>query len=137
MSHFSRIQTKIKNMDHLVSALKTLGYNFVLGKNKCSGYRGQTTEVDLLIKLPNNSYNIGFVNNGNNIELVADWYGIRDINSNSLINSLNNEIVNIENKIKQQYAYEATIKSFESKGFDIIEEKNENGEIHIQLRRLQ
>jgi len=136
MSHFSKIQTKISNKEYLISALNKMHYQFKVGNHQCRGYQGITEPVEILIELPNNSYNIGFTQKNGYYELIADWYGIKDINSSHLISNLESEIVKIENKIKQQYAYETTIKSLADKGFFIDEEKNANGEIHIKLRRL-
>lgn len=136
MSHFSKITTRIVNKQYLIDALKRLNYDLEVGQLKCRGYNGNQSDVEILIKLTNNNYNLGFRRSGEFYELIADWYGIKGISSNSLISSLEREITLIENKIKQKYAYETTIKTLEEQGFDLVEEVSENGEIHLQLRRL-
>lgn len=136
MSHFSKIQTKISNKEFLVNALDKMKYQYSVGNHNCKGYQGITYPVEILITLPNTSYGIGFTNNNGFYELVADWYGIHNVNSSDFIRNIEDEIVKIENKIKQQYAYETTVKSLINKGFTIAEESNDNGEIHIKLRRL-
>jgi hypothetical protein len=136
MSHFSKITTRIVNKQYLIDALKRLNYDLEVGQLKCRGYNGNQSDVEILIKLTNNNYNLGFRRSGEFYELIADWYGIQGLSSNSLISSLEREITLIENKIKQKYAYETTIKTLEEQGFDLVEEVSENGEIHLQLRRL-
>jgi len=136
MSHFSTIKTKIKNKEYLIAALKNANYQFQVGSFQCIGYNNQKTDVEILITLQNTNYNLGFIKSNGYFELVADWYGIKNINSNNLLEELKDEIEIIENKIKQEYAYDTTIKQLEEQGFDIDEELRENGEIHIKLSRL-
>lgn len=136
MSHFSKIKTKISNKTYLIEALEKMNYQVKTGNYNCVGYQGNSIPVEILINLPNNNYNIGFALNNGYYELVADWYGIREVNSDHLLTSIEKEIEKIENKIKQQYAYLSTVKNLKDKGFQVVEETNENGEIHIQLRRL-
>lgn len=136
MSHFSTIKTTIKNKEHLITALKKSNYQFKVGNYQCNGYNNQKTDVEILIELQKTNYNLGFRKKNGNYELVADWYGIKNINSNRLIVELENEIEKIENKIKQEYAYDTTIKKLEEQGFEIDEETRENGEIQLKLSRL-
>ena len=136
MSHFSTITTRIKNKEYLIEALTKANYNFKVGSFECVGYQNQTRNVEILVTVPNTRYNIGFKKEGEYFELVADWYGIRDISGSSVINELENEIKVIENKIKQEYAYNTTIKKLEEQGFEIDEESRENGEIQIKLSRM-
>ena len=136
MSHFSTIKTQIRNREYLIEALKKLSYNVQVGNYSCRGYGGNTTPVEILIKLSNTDYNIGFRKSGDFYELVADWYGITGVQGDTLISSLQSEITKIENKIKQEYAYTTTLGKLRKKGFSIIKETREQGEIRIQLRRL-
>jgi hypothetical protein len=136
MSHFSTIKTTIKNKEYLIAALKKANYQFKVGSFQCNGYNNNKTDVEILITLQNTNYNLGFRKNNGYFELIADWYGIKDINSNHLLVELEDEIKIIENKIKQEYAYNTTIKQLEDQGFDIDEELRNNGEIHIKLSRL-
>ena len=136
MSHFSRIQTKIHNREHLVQALRKMGYSAQVGHHQVRGHGGQTTSAEILVPLSNTNYNLGFVKQGEYYELVADWYGISGVDSGRLLQQLQAEIGRIEAKIKQEYAYQTTVKSLQEKGFDLVEETRENGEIYIQLQRL-
>ena len=135
MSHFSRIQTRISNKEYLKEALKKLNYS-IRENSICKGYQGNTIHADIVIDLPNTNYNLAFVNNGKSFDLVADWYGISEMNSSSIISEVNKEIKKIENKIKQEYAYNSTIEKLSEQGFSIDEEARENGEIRIKLTRI-
>lgn len=135
MSHFSRIKTKITNKEYLKEALKKLDYA-VRENTVCTGYQGNTVNADIVIDLPDTNYNLAFVNNGNSYDLVADWYGIKGMNSSVVISEINKEIEIIENKIKQEYAYSTTIEKLAEQGFSIDEEARENGEIRIKLSRI-
>lgn len=136
MSHFSTIKTTIKNKEYLISALGQLNYSAKVGIYQCRGYNGATQNVEILIENANSSYDMGFRNNNGNYELVADWFGIKNINSSEMLNSLNTEIIKIENKIKQEYAYNTVKEKLLDQGFSIDEEQRENGEIHLKLTRL-
>jgi hypothetical protein len=136
MSHFSTVKTQIKNKDHLVSALKQMDYSVKTGNFQCRGYQGNTQSVEILIENKGSGYDMGFRNNNGNYELVADWYGIKGVNSDQLINNIQTEITKIENKIKQEYAYNTVKEKLLDQGFEIDEELRENGEIRIKLSRI-
>ena len=136
MSHFSKIKTKISHKEYLINALEKLNYKF-RQNSTCQGYGGNTIKADIVIDLSNTDYNIAFVkNNDNNYDLIADWYGIKGVDSSSLISDIQDEITVIENKIKQEYAYSSTIEKLAEQGFSVDEEVRENGEIKIRLTRL-
>ncbi|MDD3175438.1 MAG: DUF1257 domain-containing protein [Candidatus Nanoarchaeia archaeon] len=136
MSHFSTVRTEIKNRDHLVSALKQMNYSVKTGNYQCRGYQGNTQSVELLIENAGSGYDLGFRNNNGNYELVADWYGIKGVNSDQLINNIQSEITKIENKIKQEYAYNTVKEKLLDQGFEIDDELREDGEIRIKLSRI-
>lgn len=135
MSHFSRIKTNVTNREYLLKALKKMGYSF-RENSKCKGYNGKTFNADIVVDLPNSKYNIAFKKKYKNYELVADWYGINGLNWKKLKNSIEKRVTNIENKIKQEYAYNNTIEKLKDKGFSIKDENRENGEIRIKLTRI-
>ena len=135
MSHFSKIKTRITNKKYLVEALKKMNYE-ILNQTKCRGYNGNTIDADIVIKVPETDYNIAFVKNNKNYDLVADWYGIKNVDSSKIVTEIETNITIIENKINQQYAYNNTIEKLKDKGFSIDEEITENGEIRIKLSRI-
>jgi hypothetical protein len=136
MSHFSTIKTEIKNKEYLVSALKVMGYNVKTGNFQCRGYQGNTQNVEILIENSGSGYDMGFRNNNGSFELVADWYGIKGVDSSSLINNIQAEITQIENKIKQDFAYKTVKEQLLDQGFEIDDEIREDGEIRIKLSRI-
>lgn len=136
MSHFSTIKTTIKNKDYLISALERLNYSVQVGNHQCRGFNDTTQNVEILIQSSNSTYDLGFRNNNGNYELVADWYGIKGVNSDQLINNIQSEITKIENKIKQEYAYNTVKEKLLDQGFEIDDELREDGEIRIKLSRI-
>lgn len=73
----------------------------------------------------NPGYDIGFKKTGDMFELVADWYGIKDINPEKLLN-----------QVQQRYAYHAVNDRMEVQGFEVVEEVDEKDKtIHLTVRR--
>ena len=124
MSHFSKIIVKIKEKSYLVEALKILGYNALVGNQLCRGYNGNKVSVDVLIKR-NNEYDIGFQKDKDSYVMIADWYGIKDINQ-----------VELTNNLTQMYSLLVTKSDLKQKGFSLSEEKLSNGSIRLIAKRL-
>ena len=135
MSHFSKIKTRISNKKYLIQALRQMNYD-IEENSKCVGYNGNKIDADIVIKLPETNYNIAFIKSDNSYDLVADWYGLKGLDSKNIVSKIEENITIIENKIKQQYAYNSTVESLKEKGFSIDEEIRENGEIRIKLSRI-
>lgn len=109
MSHFSAIKVQIKNGEILQEVLQELGYQVERNTN-VRGYQGNTTNADYVIR-QNNGYDLGFRSNGENYELVADFWGAR-INQQQFVNSLN-----------QKYGYKTLMQSVKEQGFNVEEEE--------------
>ena len=125
MSHFSRIKTRIVEIDLLLQALRDLGLQFEEGAQKVRGFGGQTQPVDVRVKLPL-SYDIGFKKNGDSFEIVADWYGVRGLKQQDFVQ-----------RLTQRYAYHAARAKLEAQGFNLVEEETqESGQIRLVLRRM-
>jgi hypothetical protein len=125
MSHFTTIKTKIVNKDYLKKALTDLGYSYQEGNVKISGYQGATA-VEIKIPTQNVGYDIGFRQNNQVYEVVADWWGIRNINPEQFLQNIN-----------QRYAYHAAREQLEEQGFSLVtEEVQQEGRIHLVLRRM-
>jgi hypothetical protein len=71
MSHFSKIQTSLKDLDLLKKSLNDLSIYWEPELNQVRGYKDQTTFANIVIKQDNN-YDIGFSWNGFEYQLVAD-----------------------------------------------------------------
>jgi len=125
MSHFTRIKTKLVKKEFLIEALKDLGHRPREGKVLIQGYGGQKTEVEVMIPTKNVGYDIGFRKKGEAYELVADWYGIKDIEPEGFLN-----------QVQQKYAYYAVQSRMAEQGFEVVEEEDlEDGTVHLMVRR--
>ena len=125
MSHISRIKTQMVEKEFLLKALKDLGYPYEEGDLEVKGFGGQHTPVE--IKLPLRlSNDIGFHKSGQAYEIVADWYGVRNLKQKEFTEH-----------VMQRYAYHATCSKLEEQGFTLVNEENQkDGQIRLVLRRM-
>lgn len=125
MSHFTCVKTKMVEKAYLVKALEDLGYPFQDG-GTVRGYGNRQTPAEIKLTTKNPGYDIGFVNGGDGYEIVADWYGIRDIKQQQFVEQLT-----------QRYAYHTTRAKLETQGFTLVnEESQQDGRIHLVVRRM-
>lgn len=128
MSHFSKIKIKITDREALIEELRALNVGQVVETGGiCRGYQSQGTKVDILVRL-SGSYDIGFVENDGGLECVADWYGIKIPQANSLeaFTSL----------LNQRYGVAVSKRELKAKGFSVTEEKLSNGTVRVVARRM-
>ncbi|HEY9633057.1 MAG TPA: DUF1257 domain-containing protein [Coleofasciculaceae cyanobacterium] len=109
MSHFTTIKVQIKNGEILNQTLQELGYNVEYNK-KVRGYQGNKTDAEYVIR-QDNGYDLGFRRNGENYDLVADFWGAR-IDEKAFVNT-----------IMQKYAHKTLMASVNEQGFNIEEEE--------------
>lgn len=125
MSHFTTIKTKIVEKEYLKQALSELGYAYQEGNVQIRGYQGNQTSVAIKIPTKNSGYDIGFRHSNNSYEIVADWWGIRDIKQDQFLQ-----------QVSQRYAYHAAKAKLAEQGFSLVSEEAQEGErIHLVLRR--
>ena len=123
MSHFTRIQTQIREREGLLQALTDLHYQYRAGDNlECRGWMGRGEKVEVVMET-GCDYDIGFVRRNASYEAVADWdYGIHkktDIRQKTLVEQLN-----------QRYAYNGVRQYVEERNLIIEEERvTADGEI--------
>src|SRR5947207_15862432 len=96
MSHFTRVKTKIVEKQHLLSALRDLGHAPQEGNVTIRGWGGRTAKAQVKIATKSAGYDIGFQEKDGSFDIVADWYGIRDIRRAAFVDPLS-----------QRYAYRA------------------------------
>ncbi len=126
MSHFSTIRTRLANRGYLEAALGDLGLRVEEGSLEIRDFAGTRTPVEIRVKVDGGRHAIGFRRVGDAFELVADWYGIRQLDR-----------ATFPSRLAQRYAYHATRAKLEQQGFDMVEEKfEETGQIRIVLRRM-
>ena len=124
MSHFTTIKTKIVEKEYLKQALSELGHNYQEGNVNIRGYQGIQTPVAIKIPTKNTGYDIGFRQSNNAYEIVADWWGIKDIKQDRFLQ-----------QVSQRYAYHAAKAKLEEQGFSLVSEEAKEGErIHLVLR---
>ena len=126
MSHFTKIKTKLYNLETLKKSLTDLNFSWLAGESKVRGYQGQTHSAELLIQQENN-HDIGFKWNGNEYELVTDlMFWSQDYSVDKFLNRVN-----------QRYAYNSIIGVSEKEGFQFTQtETSEDGSIRLVLRRF-
>ena len=125
MSHFTTIKTKIVEKEYLKQALSELGHNYQEGNVQIRGYQGIQTPVAIKILTKNTSYDIGFRQSNNAYEIVADWWGIKDIKQDWFLQ-----------QVSQRYAYQTVKAKLEEQGFALVSQEAQEGKrIHLVLRR--
>lgn len=129
MSHFTSVETKIKNVMRLEQVLKELGFAYTKAeqhqKVHVKGYLRQTTEADLVIHASKN-YEIG-VNidaETGNASFVADWEFV-EMNA-----GFSQE--EFTRKVMQRYAYHTVKEEVVARGYT-LEEETVDEENHIHL----
>ena len=126
MSHFTTVQTQIVLKEFLKKALEDLGMRCEEGNVEVRGYGGARTPVEIRVPTRNQGYDLGFRKQGENYELVADWWGIRDIKREEFVP-----------RLTQRYAYHAAKDRLEQQDFTIVEEEVQQDQtIHITVRRM-
>lgn len=122
MSHFTTIKVQIKNGQILHEVLQELGYKVEVN-TQVRGYLGERTDAEYVIRR-SNGYDLGFRLQGEEYELVADFWGAK-IDPQQLINS-----------ITQKYAHKTLLSTVEQEGFTIEEEETlEDGTVRVVIGR--
>lgn len=126
MSHFTRIRTQMVEKEYITQALQDLGYSCEVGQVEIRGYGGQRTSVEIRMSTSSPGYHIGFRKSGETYELVADWWGIEEIQKDAFVQQLT-----------QRYAYHATRAKLEEQRFSLVtEDVDQEGRLHLVLRRM-
>jgi homospermidine synthase len=126
MSHFTSLKTNLVDEQFLLKALHSLGYVPKKGRLFARGFAGSQTRVDICVPTKNPNHDIGFRKTGDAYELVADWWGIHEIEKETFIE-----------RLTQHYAYHATRATLEEQGFAVAAEEVEcDGAIHLVLNRM-
>ena len=125
MSHFTRLKTKMTVREHLTGALEDLGYQCEEGDVEIRGYGGNRTKVQIRVPTTSAGYDIGFTERGGSYALIADWWGIEDVQPEAFVRDLT-----------KRYAYRAARATLEKQGFALVDEEvAEDGRLHLTLRR--
>jgi len=127
MSHFTTLKTHIVSKDYLKQALEDLEIAFEEGDLEIRGYQGIRTPVEIRMPSANPDYDLGFRKSGDTYELVADWYGIKDIKQHEFLG-----------RVMQRYAYRVAMDQLAQQDFTVVEEEVQaDNTIHITVRRMK
>lgn len=126
MSHFTKIKTKLHNLETLKRSLSDLNIKWTAHTNTVRGYKEATNNAELVIQ-QDNKYDIGFKWNGKEYEIITDLeFWSQDI---SLEKFLNN--------ISQRYAYNTILEVSGKEGFNFANtETLTDGSIKLVLNRF-
>ncbi len=125
MSHFARLNTKMTVREYLTGELEDLSYQCEEGDVEIRGYDGNRTRVQIRVPTANAGYDIGFTESGGSYALIADWWGIEDVQPEAFVRDLT-----------KRYAYRAARATLEEQGFALVDEEvAEDGRLHLTLRR--
>ena len=126
MSHFTTVKTQIVAKEPLKQALTDLGLSYEEGSVEIRGYGGNRTRVDLRVPTRNPGYDLGFRKQGDAYELVADWWGIKDLKQDTFLQ-----------RLTQRYAYHVVKEQLQTQDFTVVEEEVQaDNTIHIVVRRM-
>ena len=131
MSHFTAVETKIKDLVCLKRALKDLNLQFTEAKQGeqvfVKGYQGQTTDACMSIHI-SKTYDIGVkVDAQGNVQFVADWWGVETTRGWS-----EEELLK---KVTRRYSYHKVMKEVKNRGYTLeTEEVKQDQTIQIRVR---
>ena len=131
MSHFTKCELRITNLNALKRALADLEYEFTEAKEhqtvSVRGWRDQTLDAALSIHM--GKYDIGVVSAGDGTyEVVADWWGVETTKGITE--------KEFRDKLNQRYQYYNVLEACEEKGYTVEEELNEeDGTIQLVVRK--
>lgn len=127
MSHFTKIKTKLYDLQTLKKSLSDLKLEWTVENHVINGYKGQQHKAEIVIKQEKN-YDFGFRWNGAEYELVADlMFWAQPYSVDKFLNQLS-----------QRYAYNAVLQVSEKQNFQFTQVENaQDGSIRLLLRRYK
>ena len=106
MSHFTKCDLKLNNLDAVKKALDDLGWAYTEAEAEVGatvrGWRGQTLEAAMSINM--GKYDVGVVQNEDgSYHLTADWWGVETTKGLSE--------AEFKNKLNHRYSYHRVVKA--------------------------
>jgi hypothetical protein len=124
MSHFTRINTQMVNREYILKTLSDLNLEWETGDAEIRTLEGIKRKVDIKIKTGLLRPDIGLVKSGKSYSIIGDWYSVSGMKR-------------FHQKVLQRYAYHAAMDKLQAQGFNLVnEEQQEDGQIHLVLRRM-
>jgi hypothetical protein len=122
MSHFVTIQTQVKDLDALRSALKEMGLG-LFPNAQARGYESTNIQGEFVIRL-NGPYDIALNKQPDNTYgLSCDWF----------MGHVEKEVGNKYAKLLQLYAAHKAMREARKKGYSVIRKQQPNGAIKLTL----
>jgi len=130
MSHFTQVQTEMKDENYLIGALKEMGLKPQVGAHEVPGWGGTKTSVDISVPTKGtggrDGYRIGFKKGKGGYEIVADWWGVRQFRQQEF-----------QDTLTQNYALALTKAKLQRQRFRVNKEtKDSDGAIHLLVSRM-
>jgi len=131
MSHFTKCEMKMTNLQALKKALADLGLQFQEAEQNqgvtVRGYRGDSLKAAMSIDM--GKYDVGVVENAEGTyDLTADWWGVETTKGVSE--------AEFKDQLSQKYQYHNVKMACEEKGYAVEEEVNEeDGSIRLVVRK--
>ncbi|MCB0418816.1 MAG: DUF1257 domain-containing protein [Bdellovibrionaceae bacterium] len=119
MSHFSEIQTNLKNKTALQAALKRMGFEIEESASGVDvrGFFGDSVKADFKV-LTRTHYDIGFkLNAQGSYEVIGDWELLPNVSG------IEEEAFTQD--LKREYAREVIVQLAQEKGYEIAVTENE------------
>lgn len=117
MSHISRIEIEINDLQALKQACKVMGLNFCENKRTFQWYQGQG-RCDHAISVPGARYEVGVIAKDQSFELQWD-----DWHSGGLVQKLGQNACNL----RKHYSLERVKNEARKKRYQVNEKKIDNG----------
>lgn len=123
MSHISKIELEVRDIQVLSSACNRLGLELLKGQKTFKWY-GKEAKCDHAIRVPGAKYEIGVLKNGSIFELSCDYY---DSNIEKVVGKQ-------AGLLKQAYAVEKAKIEARKKGYSLMERKTQTGiRLHVRI----
>ncbi len=124
MSHISKIELEVKDLDALNRACKRLGLSMARGQKHFKWFGQKDGDCDHAIKVPNARYEIGVICANGLFELKCDYFD----------NGIGNAIGKNGGLLKQAYAVEKTKTEARRKGYSVFEKQTDTGvRLHVRV----
>ncbi|MBN1430082.1 MAG: DUF1257 domain-containing protein [Anaerolineae bacterium] len=121
MSHFTRVQTQLKDIEMVKRALEDLGHTVTSGT--VHGYQSQKSQADLVVRL-DDRYDVGFRQEGGSVSMIADLWGSK-VNAQDFIK-----------QVSQRYAYLTVVEQTAGQGWQVVaEETQADGSVRLVMQR--
>lgn len=140
MSHVTKIKVEIRSLEALMAACQRLGFQFVPEQKTYKWFgvwmgdsplpegvkREDLGKCDHAIRVPDASYEVGVVEQGDKYTLLYDFW---------IVGGLQEALGNNAEKLVQAYTIEAAKAEAQRQGYSVWEENLQDGsvQLHVQV----